>query len=196
MPGPLDYLKQAGQFLTTPVVSKQAIQPMQEALDAPSLERSPMEAQLRGFGAGALEGLRGLTTPLNIGSAVMGGSLASGMGRLAGAAGEAMPALGQAAAEFAPVGGEAAYNAGRTVQAAADPMESVYQQVLANRGGLASEAGKISPEMAALTGGAMAGLGYAGKKLYDTLSAKKDELSHKLNPYQKYSDLTAPYGQK
>ncbi len=120
MPGPFE-----------PIVPKSAIQPAQDYLDTPSLERGPWEARLRGFGAGALEGLRGQTSPANL-----VGLLASGVGgraipALKGAAGavgglaraiprgfqaaEELPALGSAMAEFTPSGGEALYNAGKEV---------------------------------------------------------------------------------
>ncbi len=195
MPGPLDYLKKAGQFVNEPLVPKSAIEPMQEALDAPSLERSPMEARLRGFGAGALEGLRGLTSPLSIGTMFMGMpelGAAKGVARGMQAAESLAPA-----AEFVAPGAEAAFNAARpAARAIADPLEQAYSRIMSQGGrNLSSEAGQISPEMAGITGLATAGLGYAGKKLYDTMSAKKDELSKKLNPFDKYSDLLTP-GQK
>ena len=84
---PLDLLKKAGSFATTPIVPKSAIQPAQDMLDSPSLERSPMEARMRGFGAGALEGLRGMTTPLDVAGLVGGGAMGM-MGRGAKAMGK------------------------------------------------------------------------------------------------------------
>lgn len=63
-----------------PLLPQSAIQPAQEALDKRRLNQSPLEAQIRGFGAGALEGLRGLTSPAQLlglaGMAVPGGAMA------------------------------------------------------------------------------------------------------------------------
>jgi len=64
MPNPLD-------FLTTPIISKQAIKPTQDLIENPSKAYGPVESRVRGFASGALEGLRGLTTPLDIGSAIL-----------------------------------------------------------------------------------------------------------------------------
>lgn len=66
MPGPIDFLNQS-------LIPKQYVQKAQAALDTPSLERSPWEARLRGFGAGALEGLAEQITPLNIAGLAMAG---------------------------------------------------------------------------------------------------------------------------
>ena len=65
---PLDYLKKAWGFANTPLVNADGAA---DAIDSPSVERSPMEARVRGFGAGALQGLAGMSTPLNIGMAAM-----------------------------------------------------------------------------------------------------------------------------
>jgi hypothetical protein len=81
MPGPLD-------FLTTPLIPKGLIQGTQEALDAPALDRSIPIAQLRGLGAGLLEGVRRQTSPLNLAS--MAAPLA---GRAASLGGKALGAL-------------------------------------------------------------------------------------------------------
>lgn len=190
MPGPLDYLKKAGTFLTTPLLSQESIQPIQDAI-APSAEASPMEARIRGFGQGALEGLRGLTTPADLASLVMGGgelSAARRAGALAQAA-EGLPALADVAGEFSHTGSRGA-NAMR--QAAApliDPTEAAYSRIMGRMG---SEAGKISPEMAILGGGAMGGLAYAGKQLYNTMSNKAGELNKKLNPYERMANELDP----
>jgi hypothetical protein len=101
MPGPLDFLKSAWHTANEPLVPQGAIKPMQDALDSPSLERSPFEAQLRGFGAGAMEGLRGLTSPLNLAAmAIPGGRGARGV---LGAAEEAGPSLMRGAEEVGQV---------------------------------------------------------------------------------------------
>ena len=83
MPGPLDLLKHGYKFATTPLVDESTIQPAQDWMDSPTMDRSPMEARIRGFGAGALEGLRGLTTPLDLAAMASGPAL----GALRGAMG-------------------------------------------------------------------------------------------------------------
>ena len=143
-------LKGAWDWANTPMIggSEQINQ-----IDAPALERSPLEAGIRGFGAGALEGLRGFTTPLSVASAALP---IPGMGRAAGAIGRAPGAvqglrggakpafqvaetLGERLPEFAAVGGEGMYNAARQGgRAIADPLESVYQNML-RQGGRAPE---------------------------------------------------------
>lgn len=64
-------------YLTEPLVPEAPVRRLQEQIDAPTLERSPWEARLRGFGAGALEGLRGLTSPLSLASMLPVGRAAS-----------------------------------------------------------------------------------------------------------------------
>lgn len=71
MPDPVEYLKKAYHAATGPLVPKSWVDPMANAIDAPALDRSPMEARLRGFGAGALEGLREQTSPLNLALAAL-----------------------------------------------------------------------------------------------------------------------------
>lgn len=67
MPHPLDFLS----GLVTPMVPKRAIQPVQDWIDSPTGDYGPVEARLRGFGAGALEGLRGFTTPVDVAAAAL-----------------------------------------------------------------------------------------------------------------------------
>ena len=95
MPGPLDLLKKGFNFATTPLVDEETIQPYQDMMDAPTLERSPMEARFRGFGAGALEGLRGMTTPMDLAGMAAGGAgaLASRFGRAGRVATRMAPTL-------------------------------------------------------------------------------------------------------
>lgn len=138
------------ETLNRPLVPEEPVRQLQAAIDTPTLERSPWEARLRGFGAGALEGLRGQTSPISLaglaGLAVPG----LGLGRaaqaaprairgLAGAIPEAGPAvsgLGGTLPEFAPIGGEAAINAMRSgaVQRYIDPSEAAYTRILATMG--------------------------------------------------------------
>jgi hypothetical protein len=72
-------------WATSSIVPQSVLQGLQGAIDNPTLDRQPWEAQLQGFGAGALEGLAGLLTPANIATAALplgmagrgGGSAAS-----------------------------------------------------------------------------------------------------------------------
>lgn len=84
MPNPLKSIYDAA---TTPLVPKSAIAPAQQALEEPHLDQSPMMARLKGFGSGALEGLRGLTSPLDLAanaSLVAGPGLRAARGARAG----------------------------------------------------------------------------------------------------------------
>lgn len=78
---PLGYLKNAFNFATTDLASPEMLGggDDQNAIDAPALERSPWEARLRGFAAGALGGVgnrdqmfhggvAGMSSPLDIAS--------------------------------------------------------------------------------------------------------------------------------
>jgi hypothetical protein len=94
------WYNQAYDWATTPLVSREDIQGAQNAIDSPSLTRSPGMAQLQGFGAGALEGLRGLTSPASIagiaGSAIGAGGLEDAAiwgGKAAGGAAGALQGL-------------------------------------------------------------------------------------------------------
>lgn len=144
--GPLEMLKRVGNFAMEPLLPKEAIEPVQEAIDSPTLERSPGLARIQGFGAGALEGLRNLTSPVELGGLA---SLAP-WGRMAGALGRGaqglqkagstveildqapkMAPLGESVAEFAPMGGEGAYNAAKAgLQRGGDAMGSLYDDLM------------------------------------------------------------------
>lgn len=111
------------------------------AITTPHLGESPMAARLKGFGAGALQGVgklaSGMTSPLSL--ALLGaGPIAKGLGAGAGAIGEAAgPAaetLGEVSPEFTPQGGEGMYNAAKAYTRYTDPQETAYQAILA-RGG-------------------------------------------------------------
>lgn len=121
---------------TTPIVPQQAIQPAVDSLTEPKLDQSPMMAKLKGFSAGALEGARGLTDPLTLGSMAIPGGLALRGAKSAGKAitgiRQSVPALGETIAEFTPVGGEATYNAGRAASKAPDLMETMYKRLMAS----------------------------------------------------------------
>ena len=66
-----------------PLIPQEAINPLQEWLEQRSLDQSPAEAQIKGFGSGALQGLRDLITPAAVTGAVMGAGPVSSMARFA-----------------------------------------------------------------------------------------------------------------
>ncbi len=68
MPNPLSAIKSAYDWATTPLVPEAPVRAMQERMTTPTLDQSPLGARLRGFGAGALEGLRSLTSPAQLAS--------------------------------------------------------------------------------------------------------------------------------
>lgn len=141
---------------TTPLVPESAIKPAQDWLDTPTPDRSPWEARLRGFGAGALEGLRGQTSPANLaglgasfiapgaGTLMKGvegaGGTVSGLSRALPMLSEAdrLAALGGLPQDIAASGGEAGqalYNAARTgVKTITDPVKSGIERLLMQRG--------------------------------------------------------------
>lgn len=136
-------------YLNTPLIPAAPVKAAQAAIDTPNLNRSPWEARIRGFGAGALEGLRNLSTPTNLAStallAVPGVGEASALGRVASEAPEAIqglskaiPAaetLGESLPEFTAVGGEGLYNVAKgAVKGVMDPVEAAYARIL-SRGG-------------------------------------------------------------
>lgn len=180
--------------------------PIERSLTEPQLDQSPGMAALKGFGAGALEGARSFTSPLNLaamaipGGRAMKGAVGAARGvaraiprvaQIGQATRQAVPALGEVAAEFAPVGGEAVYNAGRAVSKAPDLAESLYKRMMASgRGNMGSETGSIDPKLL-LGGGAVAGGGYAAKKLYDLIQNIKDPAGsiQKANPFGQAADI-------
>lgn len=72
MPNPLDALKSLWGAANTSLVPEGLLHGAQDLIDSPSLERSPMEARIRGFGAGALEGLANQITPMNVALQALG----------------------------------------------------------------------------------------------------------------------------
>lgn len=113
----------ASELLHKPLIPEEPVRKLQEQIDPRSLEQSPWVARLRGFGAGALEGLRNLSSPAqlaNIASVaipMMGAYRApKAVQGLAEAISDAAPAaqtLGELLPEYTPRGGEALYNIGR-----------------------------------------------------------------------------------
>jgi hypothetical protein len=67
MPNPLDQANSAydkyAQWFQKPLLPQSAIQGLQDSLTEPKLDQSPLMAQVKGFGAGALDGIRNLTSP-------------------------------------------------------------------------------------------------------------------------------------
>lgn len=88
MPGPLDLLKRGWNAATTPLVSPEDQELTMNAIDAPSLDRSPMEASLRGFAAGAMKGFGDMSSPASIAGLIGGGGGAMGGLRALGRAGK------------------------------------------------------------------------------------------------------------
>jgi hypothetical protein len=142
MPGPQDLWNWVNKPLVPP---SQTV----DKLAQPGLNDSPAWAMAKGFGSGALEGLRQQTSPINLaalagtGMAAKGaiaarqlaGAVPGAIEGLAGAIPKAATATVAPGAEFAPVGGEAAYNATRpAVQKVADPMEAVYKRIMSTMG--------------------------------------------------------------
>lgn len=121
-----------GQFMQRPLVPQQAIQGLQDSLTEPHLDQSPTMARIKGFGAGALDGLRSLTTPeslMAIGGLAMG---ARGGGEMPSMPQEGpalglpqfsqlaprshlpvQETLGEVHPDFTPMGGEGLFNAAR-----------------------------------------------------------------------------------
>ncbi len=62
-----------------PLVPEEALDPLQQWLQKRSRDQSPMEAQIKGFGSGALEGLRGLTSPASLVGMVPAGTAAKAL---------------------------------------------------------------------------------------------------------------------
>jgi hypothetical protein len=91
-------------WLNKSIIPQEWTEGAQDAIDSPSLERSPLAAQIQGFGAGAIGGLTDLATPLNIGALMLpGGAAARGVRMGAEAAPEAMAGLKGAAQATKPI---------------------------------------------------------------------------------------------
>lgn len=97
MPNPLDYLRQAFNAANTSFIPQEWVDAGQEAIDSPSLDRSPTMARIAGFGAGAMQGLRDQLTPMMLASSALGlggaGQAARGAGQAASAGSRAMRAV-------------------------------------------------------------------------------------------------------
>lgn len=153
MPNPLDLLRKLGSFATTPLVDEETIAPYQDALDHPTLERSPMEARLRGFGAGAMEGVRSMTDPLSIASFAIPG-MHSLMGAARGAEGIAGGV--RAAKALAPTMDLIESPAVRQVAPAIDDVESLVGDLRRNLARIPSSRAVAKPTSALEQLGTMA----------------------------------------
>lgn len=58
-------------WVTSPLVPQSLTQPIEDKLTQPKANQSPGMAMVKGFGAGALEGLRNMTSPLNLAGAAL-----------------------------------------------------------------------------------------------------------------------------
>lgn len=65
------------------IIPQEWLDPLQAQLEKRSLDQTPFDARLKGFGAGALQGLRDLVTPANAVGAVMGAGPVSSLARFA-----------------------------------------------------------------------------------------------------------------
>ena len=90
---PLTALKSAWDWGNKSLIPQGTVQGAQDAIDSPSLNRSPMEARLRGFGAGALGGAANQISPVGIASVLP-------MGRMANLGGKALGAMERAPEAF------------------------------------------------------------------------------------------------
>ena len=126
-------------FMQTPLMPQSWIQGTQDKLTQPHLDQSPAMARLKGFGAGALSGIRDLTQPSSIVAlaSLLGPGMTKGMGMgeppaisagplqglaraVPGQPGEAstytgpvQETLGEIDPAMTPVGGEGMFNAAR-----------------------------------------------------------------------------------
>lgn len=80
-----------------PLIPQSAIRPMQQSLEGTNWSDSELEAQLRGFGSGALEGLRNLSSPAQLAAIASTFVPAMGIARAAAPVAEATGLMGQAA---------------------------------------------------------------------------------------------------
>lgn len=96
-----------------PLLPKKAIQGTQDWLEQPTEGQSPLMAGIKGFGSGALEGLRNLTTPTSLASIAtlpFGGGEAKALGSAADLS-QIVPDLvqaGQGVKQVAPTAEDAA----------------------------------------------------------------------------------------
>lgn len=114
-------------YLTEPLIPKGPVDWLANQVDKRSLEQTPMMARLKGFGAGALEGLRSLTSPLQL------AAFAAPYLRGSRAVAEVPAAMeGLAgyvpAAEYVAQGGEEAYNAARALPRVGSAAEDAFKR--------------------------------------------------------------------
>ncbi len=199
-----------GQFMQNPLVPQSAIDPYQQQLEEPQLEQSPWMARLKGFGSGALQGLRGLTSPLNLaglaGTALGGGALMRGATALpeaTGALSEVTPELVQGGRGISQVLPDLT-DADAMIGAMKYNLAKVPQGVRnwgSDVGGWGSEAGEISK------GGLLGGLGAGGAALLGLKKwlgsgqpppqqpqAPTQDLNQRYNPLKRASDILNPSG--
>lgn len=91
---------------TTPLLPQSVIQGTQDTLTQPSLTQSPTMARIKGFGAGALQGVRDLTSPAMLAGSLMddvpGALLASRFLGAGSKAAEAAPAIAEGMSALKP----------------------------------------------------------------------------------------------
>lgn len=88
MPGyPEQPRKSLWQVANQSLIPEDAVTGLQNAIDNPTLDRTPWEARTQGFAAGALGGLADLVTPANIATVALPAGAGALAGRAAGAIG-------------------------------------------------------------------------------------------------------------
>lgn len=137
-------------FMGKPLIPQESIQGMQDSLTEPHLDQSPFMASVKGFGAGALTGLRNLSTPTNI-TALAGIALGAHGGPGKPPQGEPSmnplgvrepyplakygePWLRTSDPEFVPPGGEGQWNEIYQHMQAPKPEDLAYSRIMQNKG--------------------------------------------------------------
>lgn len=142
-------------FLTEPLVPRSVTKPAEDYLTEPQLDQPEWMAQLKGFGAGALEGLRELTSPVNIAGMLPMGRIAGTAGKLAGRAAGAIPeaAAGaeaiQGLSKAIPAGMEAVPQLGKNAMAGPPVVPTNWGAELQGARDFVGRMGGIPNEMAA-----------------------------------------------
>lgn len=185
-----------------PLLPQSAIDPAQQYLEQPKLDQSPWMARLKGFGSGALEGLRNLTKPselAGIASLAIPGMGEAALGsRLGGAAGglaRAVPAMSDLSS-ITPEVVEAAQGVKQVLpnmMEGADMMGAMKYNLAKLPSGarampgatdMMSEVGKITPEAAIAGGAAGAGGLYLANKARQAIQGLNQN-APSANPFQK-----------
>jgi hypothetical protein len=133
-----------------PLVPEAPVRRAQEAIDTPTVGRQPWEARLKGFGAGALEGLRGLTSPIEL-AGIAGLGLGGGAAlRGAGEAAEMAPAVASRMSELIQ-GGQQARTAARMAELIKNAPKAIQGLSDLSVVEPAAEVGQVAPSAGEVT---------------------------------------------